>query len=361
MPIRFKLAALVLGSLMAFAGAELMLRLAGMGFGNSPMEPDPVLHHVHPKNYTFVQQHPSGELGGFRIDYDAEGRVVSGRTPPPPTGAPCRVALMGDSFTEGGQVPFDKTFAGLLEKAAAGTCDVRNYGVRSYAPSIYLVQWTTEVQSWKPDVVFLLLFGNDVREDVIYMSAAEVDGDGFPVAINGPSDGWLFSLLRQSYVARFGRMVAMRASWAWTHYGEDQWTVGGVVEENPEWGGPTPGLVRELDRRVRASGSRLIVMAVPSRYRLMGDNRIAVSGDFHDTVKQFSAGHRLEFLDLSTPFTRAATAGVPLFFLQDIHFTEAGHAVTAAAIARSNPQWFTGAAAIGGPAVGAAYGEDGSR
>ena len=38
----------------------------------------PVLHHVHPENYTFVQQHPSGELGGFEIQYNDEGRVYRG-------------------------------------------------------------------------------------------------------------------------------------------------------------------------------------------------------------------------------------------------------------------------------------------
>ncbi len=83
-------AALVLGLLVAMAGAEVTLRLAGMGFGNSPMEPDPYLHHVHPKNYRFVQQHPSGELGGSphrRLGYGApvpggpDGRLVHrGRT-----------------------------------------------------------------------------------------------------------------------------------------------------------------------------------------------------------------------------------------------------------------------------------------
>jgi len=133
------------------------------------MEPDPYLHHVHPKNYSFVQQHPSGELGGFQIRYDADGRVV--RNTPlaldiPKNAAPCRIALMGDSFTEAGQVPFEASFAGLLEEAARRSCEVRNYGVRSYSPAIYLVQWTRDVQPWHPTHVFLLLFGNDVREDV---------------------------------------------------------------------------------------------------------------------------------------------------------------------------------------------------
>jgi lysophospholipase L1-like esterase len=358
-PLRFKLAALVLGLLAAVLGAELLLRAANMGFGNSPMEPDAYLHHVHPRNYRFVQQHPSGELGGFEIEYDADGRVFRGRDQAAVAEAgsprPCRVALMGDSFTEGGQVPFSESFAGILEMAGRERCEVRNYGVRSYSPAIYLVQWTRDVEPWKPDVVFLLLFGNDVREDVRYLQAAVRDDRGFPIAIEGPQDGWLLAQLRRSYVARFVRMTLLRAQWAWTHYGEPQWTVGGVVEENPEWGGETPELVREIERRITAAGSRLVVMAVPSRYRLMGDGSIPVEGDFHQTVNEFTHANGIEFLDLFTPFERASRAGIPLFFLHDIHFAGEGHRVTAAAVARAFPEYFPAWAEISGPAIAVAF------
>jgi hypothetical protein len=356
----YKLIALGLGVFAAILAAEVALRVSGMGFGNSPMESDQYLHHVHPKNYTFVQQHPSGELGGFEIEYNAEGRVFRGgrAAPVTPSGRPrpCKIALMGDSFTEGGQVPFDKSFAGLLEVAARERCEVRNYGTRSYSPAIYLVQWTRDVAPWKPDVVFLLLFGNDVREDVRYLETSTRDEHQFPTAIHGPGDGWLTSYLRTLYVARFARMVGLRAQWAWEHYGQEQWTVGGVVEENPEWGGETPALVKEIDRRVKASGSRLIVMAVPSRYRLMGDGKIKVDGDFHQTIKQFTSENGIEFLDLFVPFERASKAGFELFFRQDIHFAENGHQVSAAAMARQFPDFFSRADEITGPAVAAAFG-----
>lgn len=359
MPLRFKLAALALGLVVALTGAELLLRATGMGFGNSPMEPDPFLHHVHPRNYRFVQQHPSGELGGFEIEYNADGRVFagSGRTTPQAAGtAPaCRVALMGDSFTEGGQVPFDQTFAGWLEKVAGPKCEVRNYGVRSYSPAIYLVQWTRDVQPWKPDVVFLLLFGNDVREDFNYMQVSVRDDRGFPTAIQGPQDGWVLAQLRRSYVARFVRMVTLRAQWVWDNYGQEQWAIGGVAEENPDWGGETPGLVQEIDRRVRAAGSRLVVMAVPSRYRLMGDGKINVTGDFHQTVRDFTAQHGIEFLDLFVPFERASKAGIPLFFLKDIHFSAGGHLLTAATIARGYSEYFPAASSLTGAPVSAAF------
>jgi len=349
----------MLGLAGAALATEVGLRIAGMGYGSSPMESDPYLHHVHPKNYRFVEHHPSGELGGFEIEYNAEGRAFRGRgaTPvvPPGTTLPCRIALMGDSFTEAGQVPFEDSFAGLLESAARDSCEVRNYGTRSYSPSIYLVQWTRDVQLWKPDAVFLLLFGNDVREDVTYLQNATRDERGFPTAVHGPGGGWLFAQLRKLYTARVARAMYMQAEWAWHHRGQKQWTVGGVVEENPDFTGETPALVRELDRRVAAAGSRLVVMSVPSRYRLMGDGSIPVDHDFHQTVKEFTAAGGIAFLDLRVPFERAARAGVPLFWQRDIHFNEAGNRVVAAAIARSYPPFFTKGAEIDGPIVTAAF------
>lgn len=355
----FRIASLVIGLIVGLLAVEIVLRASGMGFGNSPMEPDPYLHHVHPKNYRFVQQHPSGELGGFEIQYNDEGRVFRGDgAPGTPTTSPprqCRVALLGDSFTEGGQVPFHASFAGKLEEAGRHTCEVRNYGVRSYSPAIYLVQWTREVRHWKPTHVFLLLFGNDVREDVTYMATAVRDEKGWPVAIQGPSSGWVFSKLRQSYTARFARMIGMRIGWAWEHRGEDQTVIGGVIEENPELATLSTDLVKELDDRVRADGGKLILMVVPSRYRLMGDGKIPIAEDFHQKVKTWASANGVRFLDLFEAFQRGSSKDTELFFRQDIHFTEEGHALAAAVIARAFPDLFEGWSRITSKSVRAAF------
>ena len=345
----YPLVALAIGLLVAVAMAELVLRVMGLGFGSSPMEPDPFLHHVHPRNYTFTAQHPSGELGGFPVEYDAEGRTVrpkafgAGVTPP---STPCRVALMGDSFAEAGQVPFPTSFAGLLEQAAGKTCTVRNYGVRSYSPAIYLVQWTRDVRAWNPSLVFVLVFDNDIREDADYLTQAIVGPDGWPTAIQGPSGGWLVSQLRRSYVARFVRMITERLSWAWAHRGQDQRQIGDLVEENPPLTDLTAGLIRELNRRIAADRAQMVLMVVPSRYRLLAGGMDKTDDDLHKRVKAWADAEGVGFLVLNAPFERAARAGIPLFFRQDIHFTEEGHALTAAAIARTFPDLFDGGRGI---------------
>jgi lysophospholipase L1-like esterase len=364
MKLTFRLAALFSGLLLAFVVIEIGLRAMGMGFGNSPMEPDAFLHHVHPRNYRFIQQHPSGELGGFEIQYNDEGRVYRGDAtrPQAATGSlPCRVALMGDSFTEAGQVPYASSFAGLLEEAARDTCEVRNYGVRSYSPAIYLVQWTREVARWKPTHVFLLLFGNDVREDVTYMDSAVVDHAGMPTAISGPSDLWLVSQLRRSYTARFVRLIWMRLNWMWQFRGQQHTIVSGVVEENPDLPTLSTSLLGELKRRTQAEGARLILMVVPSRYRLMGDGQIAIEEDFHQKVKTWAAQNGVEFLDLFETFQRGSRPDIPLFFRQDIHFTAEGNALTAAIIARAFPELFRGWPGINSRSVQSAYGNQPGR
>ena len=94
-------------------------------------------------------------------------------------------------------------------------------------------------------------------------------------------------------------------------------------------------LVRELNRRVSESGARLILMTVPSRYRLMGDGTVPVGElDFHQKIERWAAAENIRFLPLAPAF-EAAKAGPPLYFLQDIHYTEAGHRVAADAITQA--------------------------
>lgn len=333
---RYRLAATGGSLLLSIALVEVALRLMNLGLGNSPIESDAYLHHVHPKNYQFVQQHPSGELGGFTITYDADRRVVR-NTPLPPAGAPadCRIAFVGDSFTEAGQVRYEASFAAILESRAHGTCEVRNYGVRSYSPAIYLVQWEREIRAWQPTHIFVLLFGNDVNDDRVYLQSAALDADGFPTAIPGPEGGSITAQLRKSYIARYVRSILLKREWAEAHRGQPVWTVGGQAEENPDWPEPSARLVLELNRRVSNAGVQLVLMAVPSRYRLMGDGTVPVGElDFHEKIRRWATQNSVRFLPLAGAF-EAARHGPPLYFVEDIHFTEAGHRVVADVITQS--------------------------
>jgi len=127
--------------------AELVLRVLDFGPGHAPLDPDRLLHHVHPKSYSYFAYSRTGEYDGFRVHYDADGWRVAAPTKPAKVRPGCRIAFMGDSFTEAGQVPFEDSFVGLL--ATLTGCEVTNYGVASYSPIFYDIQWNTFVRQSK--------------------------------------------------------------------------------------------------------------------------------------------------------------------------------------------------------------------
>lgn len=82
-----------------------------------------------------------------------------------------RVLLMGDSFTEGIGVPFEKTFAGLLqERLAPAGVELFNGAVLSFSPRLErlrLEQLFDEI-GFEVDEVLLLLDISDVQDQVLY-------------------------------------------------------------------------------------------------------------------------------------------------------------------------------------------------
>jgi hypothetical protein len=80
-----------------------------------------------------------------------------------------RILLIGDSFAEGIGLPFDRTFAGLLEQAGQARADKVEFldaGVASYSPSIYYkkIKYLLD-RGLKFDEVVLLSDSSDVEDE----------------------------------------------------------------------------------------------------------------------------------------------------------------------------------------------------
>ena len=100
--------------------AEVTLRLLNIGYGNTPLESDPIFHHRHPRRYVYFSHTTSGEYGGFRVYYNDEGLISNpDRVKRDFLQGARRIALLGDSFMEGNQVPFSRSITGILESALA--------------------------------------------------------------------------------------------------------------------------------------------------------------------------------------------------------------------------------------------------
>lgn len=309
--------------------AELALRVAGRGYGSTPLEIDPVLHHRHPRDYRFLAYHPSGEYGGFVVSYDGEGLPADprGDKPEPACGA-TRIAIMGDSFAEGGQVEYRKTFAGLIQGELGTTAIVKNYGVAFYSPILSYLQWEHVVSRFKPGYVFHLLSGNDVGEDESYAVDAGFSPAGALAAVPGPPDTGVTALLRRSYLARLARKAYITGGYALRTRGREKRVIGGYVEEDPDIGEATSKYVAMTARAVSRSGARYVLMVVPSKFALR--NGIADKREYSGKWETWARERSIPFMDLVEPFRREyrATGRFP-FFLEDIHFNEAGHAIVA--------------------------------
>ena len=345
--VAFSLIAIAVGCLGALLLAEVALRIAGIGYGNAPLVSDPILHHVHPRNYRFLSHDPAGEYGGFPIYYDDLGLVADpeGRMVYEPDRHDRPVALMGDSFVEAGQVPFRDSFAGVLNQNAREDVFFRNFGVSSYSPLLHSLQWDGTVTASRPPAhVFLLLFSNDPDNDSSYLKQAVTTSEGVVTAVPGPSDRWLRRYLRKSYVVRLIRKAQLTAVWLYQHRQTPRTTQAQVIEESTELGDLTAEYVRKVQAKAHAAGAQFTLLAVPSKaeaYPVKGSER---ARSFSENVGEWAARNDTEYLDLNPAFRayydNYRPGQPPTFFRRDIHLTEAGHRIVAQEIMRRYPDYF---------------------
>ena len=82
-----------------------------------------------------------------------------------PNGA--RVALIGDSFTEGLHVADEDTVSRRLEALLGGEAEVLNFGVSSTGTAVQLMNYRARVRAFRSDVVLLMFYvGNDIADNL---------------------------------------------------------------------------------------------------------------------------------------------------------------------------------------------------
>ncbi|MDZ4803741.1 MAG: SGNH/GDSL hydrolase family protein [Candidatus Eisenbacteria bacterium] len=162
-----RLAALLFGLLVGVAALEIGLRVIGWSAPRLTTH-DPNRGKAYRPGIRWHQAE-EGEADiiinrwGFR---DREWTLVK----PPGT---VRVALLGDSFVDGLQVPIDSTWAREAERRlnachafGDSTVEVMNFGVSGYGTAQELQTLRHDVHRFAPDIVVLsFLPGNDVRDN----------------------------------------------------------------------------------------------------------------------------------------------------------------------------------------------------
>ncbi len=312
---------------------EVGLRILGIGYGNSPLNADPDLHHVHPKDYCFLSHTPSKEFGGFQVCYDQEGYRVGEAPGELPNSGQRRIAFLGDSFTEALQVEWKDSFVGLFE-ANAEVSAVRNFGVSSYSPILNLVQ-AKQVREFSPTDVVVQIYENDFADNSNYLKLAEPLSDlSLLERVNAGTPNALVNFLRKSYLARLIRKLQLQLK-----FEEENKRVSSEAIENryiksisdEQWRVMKASLV-ELLRRL-GDDMTVYFTFVPSKQLSMKNSCCvtdSVSQEFKTVISEIGGN----YIDLAQRFERVEQQN-ELYFAQDIHWTEAGHAVVYEAIAEA--------------------------
>jgi lysophospholipase L1-like esterase len=262
-----------------------------------------------------------------------------------------RLALVGDSFTQGLQVEDDQTVSRRLEQLASGGLEAFNFGVSSVGTSVELLLYRERVRPVRADVVVLLLFlGNDVTDNVPGLkqrtdpTMAQVS-PYFPLGPDG--------VLTQSPVRGIA-LQSSRLGWLLKKGVLGQWVVwttqvarlpgfnheappAASTEEYPllenAWSVTEQVLVR-FHKEVLADRAQFILVVIPAD--MVAIDRGELDCGTRDGVARLEILARREgfpVLDLSTPFLEAIERGRgPLSYSCDPHWNAAGHNEAAKAI-----------------------------
>ena len=326
---------ILISTLFSAVLVEILLRLVGIGYGNAPIELNQRLHHLHPRNYEFVFYHPGEEFIGHKIFYDEFGYRVKSKNPVlREDNAVRRIAFLGDGFTEANSVSWEQSFVGLIESKNSNL-NVRNFGVASYSPVIYLVQINNEVKTFKPTDVVVQIFENDFYDDIEYLKKANTKTLSEIKLVSGGASNIdiVKKIFRHSYLARLVRKVQLQLSIFFLDRINDP------SKYFPSYAGTltnederklTYETILQLKDFANKINARIFFFLVPNK-QLMMQNQCCESDTLAAEFHNFIESHNLNLIDLPKAFGNYPDQ-TKLFFEQDVHFSAEGNLVTAEAI-----------------------------
>jgi hypothetical protein len=192
-----RMAAVALSTILAFAGTETLVRLTGLG--STARETDSRelarrFNNITPPGTVFVNQpKPLDEFPPALIEINSAGT----RGPEPARG-PVDLLLIGDSYVEARQLPWDQTVGPRLQAALdrmASGLRVVAHGMRGWSP---LLEWNWYLKvgrQFHPKVVLLFFFWNDLwsvgTEAETFRAVLRSDGrpDHFDAQVDS---GWIW-------------------------------------------------------------------------------------------------------------------------------------------------------------------------
>lgn len=316
---------------------EIFFRIIGLGYGSCPMNKDHTFHHIPPKNYKYTAYDAiNEEYGGHEVYLDENGRR-SKRFAEVRDSYNYSVAFFGDSFTSGLEVPYDKSFVGQL-RLQYPNINLINYGTTSYSPVLYYLQakYLVSKEIPTPKKAFILLYSNDIRDDLSYLGQGKFDSQNELIAIDDGKVNWLIPILRNSYLARYIRRMQLKVKYNLnpppTQIIQSK-VIEGYFEENPDFEQSVSAIYTlKAIKLLEEKGVETYLSVVPSKYANFTKDYDFI--ELAEKVEQWAAQREVKFINLHTTFEKETlTTNDKFFFKVDAHFNEKGHALTAKILA----------------------------
>jgi len=264
-----------------------------------------------------------------------------------------RLLVVGDSQTYGLGCDEGATFCDVIRRELEGV-EVLNTGCNGYGTREMLAIVHHLGEAWRPEVVLLVFFWNDLEDNVKHPAPLfDVAPDGRvrrvdtydeefdplalrPAAEVHPAGSSGFLLPR--FVREGLRGVRYRL------FGIHPRTIRTPEAKTAAWG-VTSGLLDQLTRRCRENGSRLVVAALPDHNQVDPEAVIRNIEPLNYEVQDelFDVCEELEVptIDLLPELReRFREAGEPLYYYADRHLTPAGHLVVGEQLARDLRPFF---------------------
>jgi hypothetical protein len=264
----------------------------------------------------------------------------------------CRILILGDSFAEGMQVPFEDTVGSQLEKLlnarGGSTVEVINGGVSGFGTDRELLFYQAEGRLYHPGLVLLFFFRNDPADNgasPFFFLDGEVLRKMSAAPPESPPPGrdarrWVWDHLATV------RLVGH----SWTRLGEMLGRFAQPVTAlDPVYQVPTPpeieadwnltaALLSALRAAVEADGATLAVVHVPEAVSLA--DVTARPGYAPDAISarlgRIAADLDIPYVDLRDSFVDEGEGAASRYYWpEDGHWKPAGHRLAAEVIDRN--------------------------
>lgn len=284
--------------------------------------------------------------GAAYVEVNSDGFRGPDFAKPKPPGT-VRIAVLGDSYTEAIQVPYEATFASVAARQLAQCSllkgrrvEALNFGVDGYGTAQELMTLREKVWAYQPDIVVLAIFlGNDIRNNSVSLEGnlcrpfyVERDGKLAPAGPFDSSNSFrLWCMARFDY-RRAGMLSLLEGAWTILRTHNQQPTPEAPVERainydiykpptEHAWRDAwevTDDLVEQTHREAAQHGAAFLAVTLDTGIQVWPDaqvrenfmKRIGVSDLFYPDRQIAALGRRdgFEVLGLAEPLYQYAQA-----------------------------------------------------